>query len=147
MLQNEKYKINGSGLLEGGSIEYIADLVTGVVSYDGSVKVGVGFFAKTEVIPPGNYPIPPADLLSTAADTVGKSVTIGPATLTVTHVDGSVATVHVAISGLTDPKYDGDLNSPNHAALDISGLNLKLISLTAQVKYSGVSVTASLQRV
>ena len=136
MTQTESYKILGSGLLEGGDCMYSADLDTGMVSVSGEVKVGVGFFAEEEPINPPPYQIPLADLLSTAADTVGKSVTIGPAHLTVSAVNGPVATVDVVIDGL----------GTGHGALDISSQHLKLISLTANVKYSGVAVTASLQR-
>lgn len=133
--QIEKYKINGSGLLEGGNIEYKVDLDSGVVTCDGSVKVGVGFFAKTEPIL-ASYTIPPSDLLSPAASAVGKVVDIGPAHMTVTHVDGNVATVSVVLDGL----------GTGTACLDISNQYLKLISMNANLKYSGVSVTASLQR-
>jgi hypothetical protein len=136
MNQTESYKILGNGLLEGGVVAYSANLNTGMVVVTGQVKVGVGFFAKNEPFT-ANYILPMADLLSTAADTVGKKVDIGPADLIVSHIDGTIATVDVVLDGL----------GTGHGVLDISSQYLKLVSLTANIKYSGIAVTASLQRI
>ena len=88
MTQKETYQVLPAGLVRGGMVSYEADLATGAVAYNASVKAGIGFLTKTMNFS-GSYSIPLETLKSAnLPKEPGGTITVGPLTLTLADIQG-----------------------------------------------------------
>lgn len=125
-----------SGEVHGGSVALEIDTDGGNISYSGQIKYGP-FGMLSYQIPPGNYPVPPADLKSQFFTQAGQTLTFGSVTLTVTSLAPGQATVSIALQGNAD--------DTGTAILDTSGEFILLKSAVIKATVDGFNVTVGVQ--
>jgi len=123
--QTQHFNIIPHSPLQGGDAAYTADLISGQLAYLAHIKIKIVFFTTTKTFQ-GNYQIDPKLMLSSGLSKVAQSQTIAGLTLTVTKVNGSLATVRVSQSQLN-----------GIAVLDISGDYLQVVSMNTLAHVSG----------
>lgn len=137
MKQTESYIVKPVGSIKGGDATYTADFETGDIAYSGKVLAKVLFFSKTVPFS-GIYKVGVDELKSKTLSTVGNVLKIETVAFKVVSITDNIAAVDVSIDGK---------EASGRAYFDISADFLKLVGLSANVSYSGLTFTINLQRV
>lgn len=128
MIQSQWFEIQKQGLVRGGQASYQADLATGQLTYQVSLKVGFGF-TKTYRFT-GSYYVAASVLKSSTLDTVGKMGTIRPLSFKVTEKGESYARVNLSLH---------EFPLSGKATFDLRQPYLRLTYLSAEGQVSGVN--------
>jgi hypothetical protein len=95
MTQTQTFSIQPSGIVRGGTAQYVVDLATGLVTY--SAKINLPLWQVKSVS--GTYQIDPSEMLSSSLQKVGDKLIIENVCFTVTGLKPGEADVSMAVTG------------------------------------------------
>lgn len=132
---NQTLKVIPSGFIESGSVTIAADPVTGIVTFEGDVEAGIGWFSKDY---PGSGTLKvDSSLLLSKNIKIGQEFTFPSITVQISDIKDGTASANVTVAS-------ADATLKGVAELDLSGEYFQFVHILLSGQAEGEDVTVEL---